>query len=84
MKTTNEDNTDSNLKQMSGFGSGFGKKDFKSLTNELGLDPDEARQRLQSAGITNVKNNQTLGDIGMTNHVSPRDVFNILVTGAIN
>ena len=61
-----------------GFGSGYGKMDFKGLTRALGLTLEEAKQRLKKAGITKVKNNQTLREIGMANDTSGREVLNIL------
>ena len=61
-----------------GGGSGYGKMDLKKLTGELGLTLEEAKQRMKKAGITKVKANQTLREIGMANGISPREVFKIL------
>ena len=61
-----------------GVGSGYGKMDFKKLTRELGLTLEKAKLMLKEAGITKVKENQTLREIGMANGASPREVFKIL------
>jgi len=61
-----------------GSGSGYGKMDFKRLTRALGLTLEEAKQRLKKAGITKVKDNQTLREIGTANDTSGREVLKIL------
>jgi len=59
-------------------GAGYGKMRFAKLIKELNLSPEVARQRLQSFGITKVKDTQTLKEIAETNNKTSREVFNIL------
>lgn len=63
---------------LTGKGSGYGRLQFKQLVKELGLSLEDAKQRLKMAGITKVKDNQTLREIGMENNISPRDVMIVL------
>jgi hypothetical protein len=75
-KTTN--NSGEELSPLKGTGSGYGRMEFKTLVKELGLSLEDAKQRLKMAGITKVKDNQTLREIGMENNMLPRDVLKVL------
>lgn len=75
-KTTK--NSGEELSPRKGTGSGYGRMEFKALVKELGLSLEDAKQRLKMAGITKVKDNQTLREIGMENNILPLDVLKVI------
>jgi hypothetical protein len=66
------------LSSRKGTGSGYGRMKFKTLVKELGLSLEDAKRRLKMAGITKVKDNQTLREIGLENNILPLDVLKVL------
>ncbi len=61
-----------------GTGGGYGKMKFDKLTEELGLDIEDAKRKLADAGIVKVKDSQTLREIADANDKTPVEVFNVL------
>lgn len=59
-------------------GGGYGKMKLDKLAKELGMSIEEAKNKLSSAGIAKVNENDTLRAIADVNDKTPVDVYNAL------